>query len=231
MLFETSDVARIVFGPKVNQFAKTTIDNAVIKFSFGSVDAPLRAPFGISDPYNGEASDRLSMDLELEHPQQLKMFRALDEAVVDAAVENSVSWFGRKLDEATIRAMHNPLVKEPTKAAYKPMVRTKVKVGASINPTTIFVYKTSKTAKKGSRSDVVRGSRIVPYVSMSSVMFGNKQFGVSLTCETLMVKPADGAIGASIFGDFEVEEDEAKPPAKKAKKNEEEEDSYDADMM
>ena len=47
-------------------------------------------------------------------------------------------------------------------------------------------------------------------------MFGNRQFGVSLTVEKLMVKQsADVSSGASVFGDFVLEEEE--PTAKRAK--------------
>ena len=53
-------------------------------------------------------------------------------------------------------------------------------------------------------------------VTLSSVMFGNRQFGVSLTVEKLMVKQsADASTGASVFGDFVLEEEE--PTAKRAK--------------
>ena len=46
--------------------------------------------------------------------------------------------------------------------------------------------------KKGSKEDVLKGSQVSAYVTLSSVMFGNRQFGVSLTVEKLLVRGGDG---------------------------------------
>ena len=52
-------------------------------------------------------------------------------------------------------------------------------------------------------ADVARGSRVRAHVAMSSVIFGNHQFGVSLTCGSMMVWMAAEAVqGLSAFGDF-----------------------------
>ena len=41
-----------------------------VKFRIGSVAKPLRAPFGISDPFAGDAAtDRRTMDVELKDPR------------------------------------------------------------------------------------------------------------------------------------------------------------------
>lgn len=213
------DPKHITFGAKDGKFAKTSLDGALVKFVMGSVDAPLRAPFGVSEPYNGEPTDRLTMDLELDDPTLLKRVRALDELVIAAAVKHSVTWFGKQMSEDKLRAMHNPLVKDAKTDGYPPMVRTKVSVGLKA-PTKIFLsQKGSTKVVLGSRHDVARGGYVTPHVTMSSVMFGNKQFGVSLTVENLMVKPGDDAEGVSVFGDFELEEGGgvSEPPAKKAK--------------
>ena len=54
-----------MFGPKDGKFVGTTIDGALVKFCLGSKDAPLRAPFGISEPFQeGETTHSRTMDLD-----------------------------------------------------------------------------------------------------------------------------------------------------------------------
>ena len=132
----------------------------------------------------------------------LDSLRVIDERVVQAAVQNSEQWFGRPLEEATVRAMHTPLVQAPKKDTYKPMVRTKFSTKLT-NATTVYVYKSPGVVAKGSRSDITKDCSVRAHVYMNSVYFGNRQFGVSLTCESVLVyKPADAAQGVSVFGDY-----------------------------
>ena len=88
---------------------------------------------------------------------------------------------------------------------------------AVANATDVYIYKDANTAKRGSKNDVHRGSAILAHVALSSVMFGNKQFGVSLTCDKLMVKPIEDKDGAAVFGVELVEEEAEEPPVKKPK--------------
>ena len=213
------DVSKIDFGFKDGKFARTTLDGALPKFKLGSVDAPCRAPFGISTPFSGDDAElRRTIDLEI-NPDDLAPLARIDEAVVAAGVENSEKWFGRELNEAAVRAMHTPIVIAAKKQEYAPTVRTKVNIAT----TQIYIHKGGKSVKKGSKEDVSKGSQVSAYVTLSSVMFGNRQFGVSLTVEKLLVKQSADASssGASVFGDFVLEEDE--PPAKRAKLDEENE--------
>ena len=158
------------------------------------------------------------MDLEINQGD-LSQLAAIDEAVVAAGVKHSAKWFGRELNEAAVRAIHTPLVIAPKKQEYAPTVRTKI----NISTTQIYVHKGGKSVKKGSKEDVSKGSQVSAYVTLSSVMFGNRQFGVSLTVEKLLVKQSADASssGAGVFGEFVLEEDE--PLAKRAKLDEENE--------
>jgi hypothetical protein len=69
------DPARdIVFGPKDGKhgkYASTSLEaGGDVKFCIGSVAKPLRAPFGISEPFAGDANtSRRTMDLELKDPR------------------------------------------------------------------------------------------------------------------------------------------------------------------
>ena len=65
------------------------------------------------------------------------------------------------------------------------------------------MFKSPGVAANGSKADITKDCHARPYVSMSSVMFGNRQFGVSLTCESVMIwKAADATQGLSMYGDF-----------------------------
>jgi hypothetical protein len=195
-------VSNITFATKKGKFVSTQVDGRIPKVMLGTNDIPLRAPFGISDPFSGEDSDRLTFDLEVQDEALLTFLRSLDEHVVSTAIAKSAEWFGRELNEAAIRAMHTPLVQAPKKDTYLPTVRTKF----SLKPgkaTSVYVFKSPGVATIGSKADITKDCYARPYVSMSSVMFGNRQFGVSLTCESVMVwKAADAAQGLSVYGDF-----------------------------
>ena len=210
------------FGRKDGKYVRTSLGGAeaggdAVKFRIGSVAKPLRAPFGISDPFAGDAAtDRRTMDVELKDPSVEKWAHALDEAVMAAGIRNSEVWFGEKLNEQAVRTMHTPLVKAPSKAGYPPTLRIKVNVGDDADKAT-NIYKCTglKTAKKGAKSDVKKGALVVPSVTLSSVMFLNKKFSVSLNCNELMVVPPDeSSSGVAVFGDFAVDDE---PPAKKAR--------------
>ena len=195
-------VSNISFARKNGKFVSTQLDGSIPKFMLGTNDEPLRAPFGISDPYSGEDSDRLTFDLEVQDESLLSFLHSLDEQIVATAVTRSVEWFGKELNEAAIRAMHTPLVQAPKKDTYLPTVRTKfsLRLGKS---TAVYVFKSPGVAANGSKADITKDCHARPYVSMSSVMFGNRQFGVSLTCESVMIwKAADAAQGLSMYGDF-----------------------------
>jgi hypothetical protein len=195
-------VSNISFARKNGKFVSTQLDGRIPKFMLGTNDEPLRAPFGISDPYSGEDSDRLTFDLEVQDESLLSFLHSLDEQIVATAVTRSVEWFGKELNEAAIRAMHTPLVQAPKKDTYLPTVRTKfsLRLGKS---TAVYVFKSPGVAASGSKADITKDCHARPYVSMSSVMFGNRQFGVSLTCESVMIwKAADAAQGLSMYGDF-----------------------------
>jgi len=196
-----------------------------VKFRIGSVDKPLRAPFGISDPFAGDAAtDRRTMDVELQDPSVEAWAQSLDEAVVAAGIRHSKAWFGEALNEQAVRAIHTPLVKAPSKAGYPPTLRIKVNVGDDGDKAT-KIYKCTgpKSAKKGARGDVKKGALVVPSVTLSSVMFLNKRFSVSLNCNELMVVPPDeSSSGVAVFGDFAVDDE---PPAKKARSSKRKTDS------
>ena len=216
----------IVFGPKAGKYASTSLEaGGEVKFTMGSVAKPLRAPFGISEPFAGDANtSRRTMDVELKDPRLEEWAHSLDEKVVAAGVQNSKDWFGERLSEAAVRAIHNPLVKPSSKPGYPQTMRVKVNVGDDGDKATKIYKRTGpNTAKGGTKSDVKKRALVVPSVTLSSVMFLNKKFSVSLNCDQLMVVPPDeSSSGVAVFGDFVVDDE---PPAKKARSSKRKADS------
>ena len=181
------NVSEIVFGEKGNDgFIPTRINGNIVSFQIGSVDAPLRAPFGVSEPIGGSTNvDRRTLDLEVEGELAGTM-KAIDAAVVAEAIKRPMAFFGRQLDEATVRAMHQPLV--TAKEEHTPTVRTKVKVGAKA-PTTVRIVTGENKFRRGTADEVAKGSKVMAIVNLNSVWFASKMFGVSLSVDHLVVWP------------------------------------------
>ena len=208
------DPSTIAFGAKRDTYVATTIDGKLPRFVLGSVDAPLRAPHGVSTPYSGaDSADRLTMDLEVAPGPLLDALTALDERIVSTAVERSKEWFGRQVDEATARAWYTPLVK-PSKDADKypnPTVRTKFSCKRGKETAVYVPTGVDNKYRRGSRDDLPpkKEKELSVEVVMTSVMLGNRSFNVSLTAEqVLLTTPPEGlSMGITRFGpNFVLEE-------------------------
>jgi hypothetical protein len=196
------------FGTREGKFASVKTDGQIVRFTMGSVEKPLRAPFGISEPFDGSDSERRTLAVESEDPACVAKVREIDAAVLTAAKENCVAWLGKQLDDVSIGVMHTPLVKmNAKKEDMPPLLTTKVTLGK----TEFFVAKPGKrtssgaaATRVGTKDDLVANSKVMLKVSATSVMFGNKQFGVSLNVDAALIFPG-ATSGPSVFGDFEVD--------------------------
>ena len=201
----TFDPSTIAFGAKKDTYVSTTMNGRLPRFVLGSIDAPLRAPHGVSTPYSGaESAERLTMDLEVQSGELLDALTALDELIVTTAVERSKEWFGRQVDEPTARAWYTPLVK-PSKDVEKypnPTVRTKFSLKRG-KETKVRVPTGGENAyRPGRKDDIVKGADVCVEVTMTSVMLGNRSFSASLTVEqVLLASAAEGpSAGITVFG-------------------------------
>ena len=194
------DATQIQFGEKAQDYVSTKIDGGFIRFALGSVDAPLRAPFGVSEPMGGGQASRKTMDLEIHDPAVATALASIDKAVVAQAIKEPTNFFGKPLDEATIRAKHKPLV--TTKENYLPTVRTKVKVGTK-DPTVVRVVTGERKYRRGAVEDVAKNTKVMAYVKLDSVWFAAGMFGVSLSVEDMVVWPAKEIKSEAVFPGFE----------------------------
>lgn len=73
--------------------------------------------------------------------------------------------------------------------------------------TTAYVPKGEGVFRMGGKGDIAKNSEVRVQVALSSVMIGNRQFGVSLTCEQVMIMAApEASVGIGVFGDYVVED-------------------------
>ena len=95
----TFNIDNLTFGSRNNMYVPTRVGGDLPRMVLGSVQAPLRAPFGVSTPYSGnDSEDRRTFELELEG-ELLDTLKAIDDKVLATAIERSVEWFGRKIEE------------------------------------------------------------------------------------------------------------------------------------
>lgn len=195
----TINANEITFGDKEkDNFIPTKIHGSLISFQIGTIDEPLRAPFGVSEPVGGGYTERKTLDLEVDGELAGRL-KAIDAVVVAEAIKRPVDFFGKKLDEAAVRQMHQPLV--TAKEGYTPTVRTKVKLGAKA-PTAVRIVSGERKYRRGTLEEVTKGSKVMAIVNMSSVWFASKMFGVSLSVDQLVVWPGAGS-GVEAFAGLE----------------------------
>ena len=154
--------------------------------------APLRAPFGLSTKFGGGEADGGRLTLDLDAPPELVAWAtALDEHLIANAIAHSQAWFGKELTEATVRAMHAPLIRQANDK-YAPVIRVKV------HPETVKLWRQPDRTEMKAEA-LVRGASVVPVVSVGNVWFMAKsQFGISLGLTLGLVTPGS-TLGLDAF--------------------------------
>lgn len=190
--------------PVVNKFKsrttyvnKTRDDQTRPRYQLASKEDPrLRAPYGISEPFDEKQKDteRKSLDLSIEFEGLLVALKAQDEHNIKVAYENCEKWFGKKLPIEHLTFMYKPIVTpDKTGKGYKPTFRTKVNLTRGTdNMTKFFVIEEVDGKVKYVEKDssvVTKGCRVVPVVEIGSLWFSSTQFGMTLECTELIVFP------------------------------------------
>lgn len=189
--------------PVVNKFkSRTSYVNkskdvlARPRYQMALKDEPqLRAPYGISKPFDDKQSDddRKSLDMSIESDNLLAVLKDLDEHNINVAFENCERWFGKKLTREHITFMYRPIVTPDKNGKYRPTFRTKINTNAQSDRATRFFYIEEADNKvKYIQKDsaiVTKGCRLVPMVEIGSLWFSSTQFGMTLECTDLIVFP------------------------------------------
>jgi hypothetical protein len=153
------------------------------------------APFGISSFSDDDPNVvRKNLDLSIHCPEALAFWQAVDEVIIQAAIDNAATWFRVALTPAQIRKNYSPLViVDDSGKGYLPRLHTKVTVanqeaGSSLR---VFNYDTCKnTVSMASISDVHARSKGVPIIDMGSIFFmGASKFGLTLYTTDFLLFP------------------------------------------
>ena len=174
----------------------------------------LAAPFGMSEyvPDNNIGPIKYSLDASfkgVDSDKRLAAFyetvRQIDDRMIDLAVENSLTWFGKKMSKEVVEELYRPLIKpskQPDK--YAPTIKFKIRN----NPNqSIEVFNTNRD-----RFDIREfqsGSTVKCIVDFAPVWFVNKQFGLTMTLIQLKVVslPVGKLQGFAFQDDSDNEED------------------------
>ena len=160
-------------------------------------DAHLRAPYGISEPFDEKQkdTDRKSLDITIESDALKNALDALDEHNIKTAFENCEKWFGKKLTMDHIRLMYKPIVTLPKEGkSYKPTFRTKVNLNPNeANATRFFAIEEGENGivryVEKDHSVLGKGSGTVPVIEIGSLWFAQTQFGMTLESTEIIVFP------------------------------------------
>lgn len=85
-----------------------------------------RAPWGLSSLTGDDGQEKFSLDVAVSSPELLTWLAALDGAILEAAVTNSVEWFGKQLSPDVIKEFYRPILKQPRDARYSPTLSLKI---------------------------------------------------------------------------------------------------------
>lgn len=158
-------------------------------------------PFGVSrfDDANGGASFSLDASFKDadENPKVKQLWDAcvaLDEFMLDKAVEKSEEWFGKPMTKEIVQEFYKPVVRASSNPdKYKPTIRFK------LNPPYTEIFD-----DQGNRIEsldyITKGSTVRGIVELSFWMVG-KNFGVSLRAVQLQVLSRPVGLSGFAFSD------------------------------
>lgn len=159
------------------------------------------ATWGLSKILPGQDASKRMLELTIEDEETFNTLTKLDNMNIQVAVDNSETWFKKKLDVQTIKDMYVPIVKPRAKIEFKDSVKVKVKCEEL--PTEIWVVQEEidNVIKYtvGTLEDLSKGTKILAIVETSGLWFMSRQFGMSFTAKQLLVWPNKITTGINAF--------------------------------
>lgn len=170
----------------------------------------MRAVYGVSTPLQGQPDSRRALDLSIDSDELLAFLMKLDARNKAAALENAQEWFKKPLTAAEVEAFYVPIVKQSTKAEYRPTARTKLIMDTGRNDSQLFMVTKETPAAGGAKAridgyepvgvnDIQKGCRTIPIVETNGLWFAQKSFGMSLVITHLLVWPKRQVSGIEAF--------------------------------
>jgi hypothetical protein len=144
----------------------------------------MAVPFGVSEyvPENNVGPIKYSLDVSfkgMDQDKRLNAFyetvQAIDQRMIDLAVENSPTWFGKKMSKEVVEELYRPLIKvskQPDK--YAPTIKFKIR---SLESVQAF----DANHEPFDMAGFVSGSTVKCIVDFAPVWFVNKQFGLTMS--------------------------------------------------
>jgi len=146
------------------------------------------SPFGISEYTPDAGPTKYSIDLSFkgheENPRTQKfmdMVAEIDRHLIDLAVVNSPTWFGKKMSKEVVEELYRPLIK-PSKQPEKYAPTLKVKIRTSrADDSKLDVHAVTCDNEPFDVANILPGTTMKAIVDIAPIWFVNKQFGTSLT--------------------------------------------------
>jgi len=179
------------------------VPQSVTKNKLGGQSIPLRykgessymiqtpivsVPFSISEytPDSGPTKYTLELSFKGHEDNQriqkfMTMISEIDKHLIDLAVQNSPTWFGKQMSREVVEELYRPLIKpskQPEK--YAPTLKLKVRTSRSDdNKLDVHAITTDKTPFD--MMTIVPGTTLKAIIDIAPIWFVNKQFGTTLT--------------------------------------------------
>ena len=145
-------------------------------------------PFGISEYTPDAGPTKYSIEMSFkghdENPriqQFMDMIAEIDRHLVDLAVTNSPTWFGKQMSKEVVEVLYRPLIK-PSKhpEKYAPTLKAKIRTSRS-DESKLDVHAVTCEKEPFDMATIIPGSTMKAIVDIAPIWFVNKQFGTTLT--------------------------------------------------
>lgn len=187
-----------------SKFEPTSIvPQAAVKNKLGGQSIPLKyngessymiqlpvvsVPFGISEYTPDAGPTKYSIELSFkgheENPKIKKfmdMIEQIDKHMIELAVANSSTWFGKKMSKEVVEELYRPLIKpskQPEK--YAPTLKAKIR-SSRTDENKLDVHAVTTENTPFDMSTIIPGTTMKAIVDIAPIWFVNKQFGTTLT--------------------------------------------------
>jgi hypothetical protein len=157
------------------------------------VEAPLEARYRLDAVRDDSDGSRRGLIVRVCDPDAVRALRALDDAIVAAALANCKEWFKKSaMSEEEVRFRYRPLLFKAQEE--DDSLCTKFKVKCAKYPTKLHLDEGGgRVVMDGGRLHHLeeRGAKVAPIVSIFGLWFmgGGSSFGVSMQAEEMVVVP------------------------------------------
>lgn len=177
--------------PRVDVFYE---DKKSVTFNLCSdADSPVHAPYGLdSVPPNSDGSRRTLL-VNVSDSEVIRVFTELDDFVVASALANSKEWFKKSITEDEVRVRYKPLIKRNENGDDSYAMKFKIK--CIKYPTRLHLkLPNGDVVRNGATTEHIgRGSLVAPVLTIFNMWFMNKEFGLGVQAEEIIITPSTSA--------------------------------------